>query len=147
LPMIAGARRKIRSASIPLLALALLLGAGGVGWARVRDVAESEARELVVGALDPSARHLPKLAVDPYVDAKAPAPDFYEFAVTWDNANGSVIVGFFAVNRATGDVWKLVVCRKVERPRLRQLQGALRRKISLSHEELVRLTDKAPCEP
>jgi hypothetical protein len=128
-----------------ILALSLLVGAQSIGYARVRDISESEARDLVMGALDPSARALPKLAVDPYTDARSPTPDFYEFAVTWDNVNGSVIVGFFAVNRATGDVWQSAVCSRVESPGLRRLQDAIRKRIGLSHGEFRRLSKKAPC--
>jgi hypothetical protein len=62
-----------------------------------------------MGALDKTARALPKLRLDLYTDTKSPDPDFYEFAVTWDNTSGSVVVGFFAVNRATsGSVWYAV---------------------------------------
>jgi hypothetical protein len=80
-------------------------------------------------------------------DANSPAPEFYEFAVTWDNPNGAVIVGFFGVNRATGDVWKLVVCRKVEGLGLKRLQEALRKRITLGRVEFRKLADKTPCEP
>ena len=145
--MIESAMQKSHAVSTSLLALALMLGVGRAGWSRSRDLTESEARELVIGALDPSARGLPKLSIDPYVSAKTPIPDFYEFGVTWDNTSGSVIVGFFAVSRATGDVWKLVVCRRVESPKLKHLQRAIRKRISMGRKEFVGLTDKAPCDP
>ena len=128
------------------LALSLLMGARGTGYARVRDLSEPEARDLVIGALDPSARVLPKLAVEPFMDARSPATGFYQFAVTWDNVKGSVVVGFFAVNRATGDVWKSAVCGRVESPGLRRLQDAIRKRIGLARGELRELGAKAPCE-
>ena len=139
--------RRAWMGQIPLLAFTVLVVAGQEGYARTRDLTESETRQLVMQALDSSARKLPKLAVDPYTDAKSPVPNFYEFSVTWDNPNGAVVVGFFAVNRATGDVWKLVVCSKVESAHLRRLQAALRRRIKLREDEFRKLKDEAPCDP
>jgi hypothetical protein len=136
-----------RMISVAILALTLLACAGTIGYARVRDLSQAEARDLVVSALDAGARKLPKLAVDSFTDAKAPSPDFYEFAVTWDNVDGSVIVGFFAVNRATGDVWKSAVCSRVESPGLKRLQHAMRKKIGLTHADLRKMGKRAPCEP
>lgn len=128
----------------PLLALTLLLAWQMVAFARTRDLTTAEGRELVMEALEPEARKLPRLAIE-LEDRKVPG--FHEFAVTWDNPNGSVIVGFFAVNQATGDVWKLVVCRRIESADLRRLQDTLRKRIALGRGELVRLRDKAPCQP
>jgi hypothetical protein len=128
----------------PLLALAVALVSQTVICARTRDLTAAEGRELVMQALDPEAKKLPKLAID-LEDRKV--PEFYEFVVTWDNPNGSVIVGFFAVNQRTGDVWRLVVCRRVESPGLRRLQDVIRRKVGLGRGDLIKLRSNAPCEP
>ena len=93
--------------------------------------------------LDQSARKLPGLTFDFYSGAKA--SNFYELAVLWNNPNGSAIVGHFAVNRATGDVWKLVLCTRVESAALRRLQQTLRERIGLGLEELHKLESEAPC--
>lgn len=127
----------------PLLALAVALVSQTVICARARDLTAAEGRELVMQALDREAKKLPKLAID----LEDKVPGFYEFAVTWDNPNGSVIVGFFAVNQGTGDVWRLVVCRTVESPDLRRLQDAIRRKVGLGRRDLIKLRSNAPCEP
>jgi hypothetical protein len=118
-----------------------------VGQTSTRDLTEREAGHLVIAALDASARKLPKLALDAYADIKVPAPGFYKFAVTWDNKEGSVIVGFFAVNRKSGDVWRLVTCNKVTTPDLSRLQKAMRKRIGLRQMDFLPLTDNAPCEP
>jgi hypothetical protein len=143
------ARRVLISLSIYAIGLTACFPTGGqsVGWARTRDLTEAEARQLTIEALDPSARGLPGLALDQYENIKN--PDFYEFAVTWDpgEREGSVMVGFFAVSRATGDVWRLVVCRQVDSPGLRRLQHAIRRRIALGKQEYHQLHGKAACEP
>jgi hypothetical protein len=126
------------------LALALVWQTGV--RARTRDVTVTEGRELVMEALDSKAKKLPGLAIE-LEDRKERKAGFYEFAVTWDNPSGSVIDGFFAVNQATGDVWKLVVCRRVESPDLRRLRDGIRKKIGVGREEFSKLRDNAPCEP
>ena len=86
---------RIRGARvIPAVILLFIIASGHSVYARSRDLTVSEARELVMEALESSARKLPKLAIDPYTDAKAPAPGFYEFAVTWDNPQGPWSLGF-----------------------------------------------------
>ncbi len=129
-----------------LVSALLLLETQVLVHARTRDFNVTEGRELAIAALDPSARKLPKLRLDLYQDPRAPAPDFYQFEITWDNPNGSPMIGHFAVNRATGDVWKLVVCRRMESAGLRRLQRTMRRRISLTPKELRQLETKAPCE-
>jgi hypothetical protein len=128
-----------------ILAVSPAVGTQHIGYGRTRDLSEREARDLVLAGLEPSARQLPKLAMDPFVDANSPTPDFYEFAVTWDNVNGSVIVGFFAVNRATAVVWKLAVCSRVDSAELKRLQDAMRKRIGLARSELRQLSHEAPC--
>ncbi len=143
--MIATQVPRVRSTSALVWAL-LLLETQGVVQARTRDLNEAEGRELAITALDPSARRLPKLRLDVYQDPRAPAPDFYQFEITWDNPNGSPMIGHFAVNRSTGDVWKLVVCRRMDSADLKRLQRSMRKRIGLSPKQLRELGAKAPCE-
>jgi hypothetical protein len=114
-----------------------------VAAARARDLTQGEARDLVMAALDPSARKLPKLGFDFYADFEF--PDFYKLAVTRDNPNGSVIVGHFGVNRNTGEVWELVVCERVTSVDLKDLQKSLRKRIAVSPRELRKQAGKGPC--
>ena len=111
--------------------------------AALRGLNLDEARRLVVAALGPKVEKLPKFGVD--LEYNQDDADFYRFEATWDNPGGSVLIGFFGVNRATGDVWRLVPCEKVGSGRLRRLQKELRRKIGLKAIERREL-DKAPCE-
>ena len=129
---------------VPVLVLALL-GTRAPGPARMRELTEAEGRELAIMALAPDARKLPKLSADLY--GGLGAPGFYWFEVTAEVSNASPILGHFAVNRATGDVWDPVWCKKLSSPELERLQKTLRQKIRLGDGELRRLSGKVPCEP
>ena len=113
----------------------------------MRDLTEAEAKELVLAALGPDARKLPKLSLDANLSAIKDAQGFFGFDVTCDNPHGSPVVGFFGVNRITGDVWELVLCRKVKTVELRRAQQILRRRIGLAQQERRKATGHAPCEP
>lgn len=121
-----------------------LFTVGGLAQARTRDLTQVEARELVYQALDSRERQLPKLDFDFYSDPIA--RNFYLLAVTWDNPGGSVIVGHFAVNQVTGDVWRLVVCEKLKSPDLKRLQKTMQDRIGVNSEERHEFSSKAPCE-
>jgi hypothetical protein len=129
-----------------LLAIALALACEALIYAQRRDLTIAEARELVMAALQPEARELPKLSINT-LDRKERRTGFDEFAVTWDNPNGSAVFGFFAVNQATGDVWKLALCRRADTPDLRKLQDTLRDRVGLDRRTFTRLRRRAPCEP
>jgi hypothetical protein len=123
----------------------LLLGCGLVGIARTRDLTEREARELVITALGPHVT-LPNIGLEAYKDPDAAG--FYVFEATASPPAGqSPIIGHYAVNRATGDVWELVVCRRVNSKALKKLQDVMRKGIRLSREELGHLGAMAPCQP
>jgi hypothetical protein len=130
---------------VAIAVLGTLLNAVAADSARTRDLSVEDARRLVLQALEPTQRTLPGLVLKPSPGAQI--PDFYRFEVYWDNPTpGSVVVGNFAVNRATGDVWELFFCKKRSSAELRRLQKDLRKAIGLSPDELRKLTDKAPCE-
>jgi len=137
--------KKVSFFYIVVLSSSFLLNQQLFIHARSRDVTEDEARKLTIQALDPKVRKLPKLSLDNYGTKENLT--FYQFAVTWDNPKGSVMVGFFAVNRVTGDVWKLVVCRRIESENLRRLQLMIRKQINLTSQEYNKFHDKVPCEP
>jgi hypothetical protein len=111
--------------------------------ARVRDLSLEEAQRLVVAALGPKVEKLPKFGLD--VESDPDDTDFYRFEATWDNPVGSVVIGFFGVDRATGDVWRLVPCEKIESGRLGRLQRELRRRIGSKSVQRRRL-ERVPCE-
>lgn len=113
---------------------------------RTRDLDAKEARRLAIEALDPGQRKLPGL--NAALSQRLDIPGFYRFEVLWKPTNpGSAVVGFFAVNRVTGQVWELVRCSEKKSRNLARLQGNMHKAIGLSPEELRSLGHKAPCEP
>lgn len=140
------ASRSERLQTVLLAGLALLPCGGCILQGRARDLTVEEARQLVIQSLAPGQRRLPGLEASS--SQRSDIPDFYRFEVSWSPPDpGSAVVGFFAVNRATGDVWELVLCTKKTSAELRRLQDELRKRIGLSGEELRKMTDEAPCQP
>lgn len=89
-------------------------------------ISSDDARRLVLAALPKESRSLPKLGVDVHIDSQQPR--FYFVFVTWAGApNGSVVVGSYEVDRATGDVWDAVQeCYRESNPSLEKLQAKIR---------------------
>jgi hypothetical protein len=70
---------------------------------------------------------------------------FYLFEVTWNNLQpGSAIVGHFAVDLKTGDVWDAVVCSSISSPELTKLQGQIRRRMGMTKEVYRKLKKPGP---
>jgi hypothetical protein len=112
---------------------------------RTRDLNVEEARRLAIQALRPTERAAPGL--DAELAQSSHIAGFYRFEITWNNPNpGSAVIGSYAVNKATGDVWELVQCRRMRSPDLKRLQQELRQAIGLSSRELHELREKTPCE-
>jgi hypothetical protein len=127
--------------------LALFLSfSTAAGSDRDRNLTEAEARELATMALRREARTLPKLRLD--TDNGYPGrPGFYWFEATAFIPDASPVLGHFAVNQATADVWDPVSCQRLASPDLVNLQRRMRKRIHLSDRDLARLSKTAPCEP
>jgi hypothetical protein len=130
------------------LNLAILLGLTTVARSDAsRKLTEAEARELARLALAPNARTLPNMRFDTF-EGYPGRPGFYWFEIAASVPDGvSPILGHYAVNQATGDVWEPVQCRKVTSFELTTLQHRIREVISLTERDLRRLSKVAPCEP
>jgi len=71
-------------------------------------------------------------------------PDFYFFAATWPNPTGSPIIGYFAVNPSTGDVWNAADCQRLTSGPLGKLQKSIRRRFHFTREDYTSLRNKRP---
>jgi hypothetical protein len=106
-----------------------------------------QAKALVMASLTAQQRQLPKAEAEPYG-----APDsskFLFFTVTWEGTpNGSAVVGNYAVDPYTGDVFSSTrECYEEKNKRLEALQAQVRAKLHLSQSEYRRLKTKGPlCE-
>ena len=132
------------------IALALLLlGVLGVMSPKPpKEITRAEAQRLLLRALEenhPSWVHLAKFGLDYYRDPYFPG--FFFFEADWDNPKGSVVLGHYAVNPKTADLWEAIGCHRLAPGAIKPLQKALRRKLGLSEKEYRRLSKEAPCSP
>jgi len=107
-----------------------------------------QAKELVMAALTPKQRRLPKLGAEPY-DAPDSSSKFLFFTVTWAGTpNGSVVVGNYAVDPNIGDVFSATIgCYEAKNTALQKIQARVRASLLLSAAEYRRLKTKGPlCE-
>lgn len=127
---------------LPVLFVAL--GCQLVGTARIRDLKENEARELIAAGLGIDVSHL---SLDPF--KLKDSSNFFAYTVLTKNETAGVspVIGNFAVNRITGDVWELVVCRRITNAAVKRLQEDLQKRIRIGGEEIRRLGASAPCTP
>jgi hypothetical protein len=89
-----------------LIKLAILLAFSSAVAASPRKLTEAEAQKLALLALRPNARKLPGLRFDSYAGFPGRV-GFYWFEITAEVPdNASPILGHYAVNEATGDVWE-----------------------------------------
>jgi hypothetical protein len=112
-----------------------------------RTVTADQARALVLASLRPKQRRLPSLGVDPYKDPNT--SKFLFFTVTWaGTSNGSVVVGNYAVDPHTGDVFSATVgCEEEKNKGLEALQKRVRAGLHLTEAEYRKLKSKGPlCE-
>jgi hypothetical protein len=105
-----------------------------------------EAHELMMAiSKDSGWTSFPGFALDSY--SVADKPEFSFVAVLWDNPNGSVIIGHYAVDRKTGDVWNGVICERMKSPSLTRLQRAIRTRIGLTDSDYRKARRPGPeCE-
>jgi len=127
--------------------LALTVAAGVPLRSQSRDLTPEEARTLATLTLVPKARQLPTLSFASTKGFGARAEWFYWLEATGEMCGGcSPVLGHFAVNRKTGDVWDAVSCKRYRSRELEYLQQVLQRKIQLAASERRRL-NVAPCKP
>jgi len=87
-----------------------------------RRVSIDTAKKLVYEAIKTHNR-----GADVSETEKSPDPAFYFFQATWPNPKGSPVIGYFAVNPWTGDVWDFGACRRLDSRSLRKLQEEARK--------------------
>jgi len=102
-----------------------------------------EARKIVGAVLEPRGiTKLPKFSIDyapfPY------APEFYFFDAIFDNPDGSVVQGHYAVNSRTGDVWDPIDCSPLTSQSAGKMQKDIRRRFRLTKKEYLKLRDEKP---
>ena len=109
-----------------------------------RKLTADEAHALVLASLTPEQKRLPSLGADPYNNPNT--SKFLCFTVYWAGTpNGSVVVGNYAVDPNTGDVFSATMsCKEEQNGNLRALQTRIRARLHLSQSEYQRLKTKGP---
>ncbi len=111
-----------------------------------RHVTVYEARQLVLAALHSKTKHLPEFGLEGGLDSHDPR--FYVFEAYWAGApNGSMVIGNYAVDASTADVWNApAACDELSTPALRKLQKQVRLHIGLSRTEYRKKKRRCPLE-
>ena len=142
------AAKRGRDRALALLLLVFLLAIGiSATETSGKKITTDQARSLVMAALTGEQRRLPEVAAEPY-----DAPDtskFLFFTVTWEGTpKGSVVVGNYAVDPYTGDVFSATIgCHEEKNKNLQALQMRIRATLHLSESGYQRLKTKGPlCE-
>ncbi len=107
----------------------------------------SQAKELIAASLTVQQRRLPKLQVEQFYES-GPST-FWFFTVMWEGLpKGSAVVGNYAVDPYTGDVFSAVSsCDEIHTAALQNLQRRIRASLHLSKAGYHRLKTKGPlCE-
>jgi hypothetical protein len=110
-----------------------------------REITLEEAHDLVTALMEEHANtKLPGFSLEKYAD---PLPDFIGFQAVSDNPSGSFNLGFYAVDRRTGDVWNGVICKRVKSASLMRLQKRIRIRIGLTESDYRKARRPGPmCE-
>jgi len=109
-----------------------------------RKLTVDEAHALVLASLTPEQKRLPSLGAESFDDPNT--SKFLFFTVYWAGTpNGSVVVGNYAVDPNTGDVFSATMsCKEEQNRNLRALQTRIRASLHLPQSEYQRLKTKGP---
>jgi hypothetical protein len=91
-------------------------------------------------------KQLPKFGLEGGLDSRDPR--FYTFTAYWAGApNGSMVIGIYAVDASTADVWNApAACDELNTPALRKLQKQVCLRIGLSSTEYSKKKRRCPLE-
>lgn len=105
----------------------------------------NDAKQLVLAGLPPTQKRLSGFSLEHF--PKQDSAEFYFFTAAWNNPNGSVVAGNYAVDKATADVWNSVMaCEELRTPALRELQSQVRSRIGLTPSEYHKLKRGCPLD-
>ena len=124
------------------MTILLTIGIAFGSVANGRAIGPATARRLVRQALIAVNQEAPSVRVEPL--RYDYAPEFYAFAATWPNSDGDPLIGYFAVNPWTGDVWDINACKRISSPALRREQEAIWKHSKLMPEAEKVLHERSP---
>lgn len=109
-----------------------------------RVITPTEAQNLVLASLTAREKRLPGVGLDS--DGKLDSSGFLFFTVVWASGpKDSVVVGNYAVDPRTGDVWSATSsCLEKSNRKLRAIQRHLRVELGLTDTDYKRLKTRGP---
>jgi hypothetical protein len=109
-------------------------------------LAPEDGRALAMAVLTESgADKLSSFSLETEKDSAKVYDGFYLFGAMWaGEPEGSVIIGYYAVDKRTGDVWEATACNEYSFPALKRLQDAVRRRAGMGESDYRRLRRKGP---
>jgi hypothetical protein len=136
----------MKNALLPLVLLLCCISVSATGQSRSK-ITSNQGRALVLASLTPKERQLPSLEAELYTDPSS--SKFLFYTVTWAGTKGgSVVVGNYAVDPYTADVFSATVaCSEQKNKRLEALQARVRSTLHLTMTEYRKIKSKGPlCE-
>jgi hypothetical protein len=127
-----------------LILFLLCIGTASAATPHENKISNEQAKALIIASLAPQQRRLPKLEAVP--DDASTSSEFLFFTVSWEGMqSGSVVVGNYAVDPYTGDVFSSTrECYEEKNSNLAILQTQVRSAIRLSPSEYLRLKSRGP---
>jgi hypothetical protein len=127
----------------PLLVLAMFAQAVGSYGGRPNVVMPDEAKTLLRAALPRYTHRLRGLEFEQF---EGSSNRFYFFTATWAAPEkSSVVVGNYAVDPFTGDVWSATSsCNELSTTTVRKLQKTVRSELGLSWKQYQRIKTHGP---
>lgn len=120
----------------------LAVGFSTLSLAYGRTISQDTARKLVHDALVTLNKSGPSVKIARF--RYDYAPEFYAFAATWPNPDGDPLIGYFAVNPWTGDVWDIMGCKRITSPAIEKEQDAIWKRSQIAPEAKGTLQEKSP---
>jgi hypothetical protein len=120
----------------------LVLGIGMVSPANGRTISRDAANKLVREALVALHEDGPSVKIVRF--RYDYAPEFYSFTAMWPNPDGDPLIGYFAVNPWTGDVWDVMGCRRITSPAIEKEQESIWKRSRLAPGAKETLREKSP---
>src|SRR5579871_704398 len=125
-----------------LIRLVILIGFSIDILSGQRTIGIRTAEKMVREALITLNLNGPSVRIEPF--RYDYAPEFYAFMAWWPNPNGNPLIGYYAVNPWTGDVWDIIGCRSIASVVINKQRELIWKKSKLIAEAEETLHQKSP---
>jgi hypothetical protein len=132
-----------------LLVLAAPLETSARPQSAFKLLTQDECRQMILSILKDQGHNMQNPTIElsdlPY---DQDFPDFYNIETHDVDVNGNYpSLGSFAVDKRTGDVWDLIVCREYMSKSVTKLQQAIRKRLGITEDKYRKLRRPGPMCP